>query len=90
MPMACNYFMCRSLLPPLGKPRTSKSPDIPAVYHSQTASPDGGADTDTNERQCTPKPPLLTARSCAPTHSFRPGGRPVIAAKYQPQYLPYP
>ena len=37
----------RSLTPPLGKPRNSKSPDIPAAYHSQTASPDRVADTDT-------------------------------------------
>ena len=49
MPMTNKYSMRGSLRPPLGKPRTSKSPDIPAVYHSQTASPDGVADTDTIE-----------------------------------------
>ena len=37
----------RSLRPPLGKRFTSKSPDIPAVYHSQIALPYGVADTDT-------------------------------------------
>ena len=44
------YFRRRSLSPPLGKPITSKSHDIPAVYHIQTASPDGVADTGANKR----------------------------------------
>ena len=44
------YFRRRSLPPPLAKPITSKSPDIPAIYHRQKASPDGVADTDKNKR----------------------------------------
>ncbi len=44
------YFRRRNLPPPLGKPITSKSPDIPAVYHRQKASPDEVADTDKNKR----------------------------------------
>ncbi len=47
MPMTNKYSMRGSLRPPLGKPLTSKSPNIPAIYHSQTASTDGVADTDT-------------------------------------------
>ena len=50
MPMACNYFMWRSLLPPLAKPITSKSPHIPELLLNQAPSSDGIADTDTNKR----------------------------------------
>ena len=48
--MAYKYFWWRSLRPPFGKPLNLKSPDIPAIYHSQKASPTGIADMDTNKR----------------------------------------
>ena len=50
MPMAYKYFRKRSLPQALGKPLTSKSPDIPTKYHSQTASPIWISGTDTNKR----------------------------------------
>ena len=50
MLMANKYSRWRCFSPPLGKRFLPKSPDIPAVYHIQTASPTGIADTDTNKR----------------------------------------
>ncbi len=48
--MAYKYFGRQRLPPPLVKPITSKSHDVPAVNHSQKAPPTGIADTDTNKR----------------------------------------
>ena len=43
-------FQMAELTPPPGKRFTPKSPDTPAVYQSQKASPTGIADADTNKR----------------------------------------
>ena len=44
------YFRRRNLPPPLAKPITSKTPDIPAINHRPKASTDEVVDTDKNKR----------------------------------------